>query len=199
MSEALLIIFIRNPRLGKVKTRLAKIIGDEAALEVYKLLLRHTYKVTKALPCDKTVYYSEEIARNDLWDASYQKKTQQGNDLGARMHHAFKTAFGAGYKKVVIIGSDMYHLKPVHLEEAFSLMDSNDAVLGPAADGGYYLLGMKRLHPGIFKGKAWGTATVLAETLEDLKGVKRHFLETLNDVDTYEDLETISAFKQFLK
>lgn len=199
MSKEVLIIFIRNPEIGKVKTRLAKTIGNTAALQLYKLLLQHTFEVTKPINCDKIVYYSEAIAKDDIWDASYQKKIQQGNDLGQRMHHAFEAAFKAGYKKAVIIGSDIFDLTPAHIKEAFTMLNTNNVVLGPAEDGGYYLLGMKTLHSQIFKEKTWGTATVLAETLKDLKGIKTHFLEILNDIDTYEDLEKVSAFKSFLK
>ena len=199
MSKEILIIFIRNPETGKVKTRLAKTIGNDAALQLYKLLLQHTFEVTKTIHCDKIVYYSEEINKTDIWDISYQKKVQEGNDLGERMCHAFKTVFKSGYEKAVIIGSDMHDLKPSHIEKAFTMMNTNDVVLGPAEDGGYYLLGMKVLHASVFKGKTWGTATVLSETLEDIKALKIHFLEILNDIDTYEDLKNVSAFKQFLK
>ncbi len=199
MSKEVLIIFIRNPEIGKVKTRLAKTIGNNAALQLYKLLLQHTFEATQNINYDKIVYYSEAIEKNDIWDASYQKKIQQGNDLGQRMYHAFETVFKAGYKKAVIIGSDIFDLTPAHIKEAFTMLNTYDTVLGPAEDGGYYLLGMKQLHPGIFKEKTWGTATVLAETLKDLKGIKTHFLETLNDIDTYEDLKKVNTFKSFLK
>lgn len=198
MSKNVLMIFIRNPELGKVKTRLAKTIGDKAALEIYKLLLQHTFEVTKQIHCDTIIYYSEAIKKSVIKDTRYQKKIQKGNNLGARMHNAFKAAFAAHYEKAVIIGSDNYSLKPSHIKEAFKMMDTHDAVLGPATDGGYYLLGMKSLHPDIFKEKAWGTATVLTETLKDLKAVRVHLLETLNDIDTYEDALSVHHFQKFL-
>ena len=194
-----LIIFVRNAVPGKVKTRLARKTGDKAALKIYNILLQHTLEVTQQVQCDKIVYYSETIPETDIWDHSYQKKKQRGKDLGARMQHAFKTEFDNNYKNVVIIGSDMYHLKASHIKEAFKMMENKDLVIGPATDGGYYLLGMKTLHPGIFKDKVWGTATVLKETLNSIKTNKIHFLEALNDIDTYEDMEGIEAFREFLE
>jgi rSAM/selenodomain-associated transferase 1 len=199
MSKKLLLIFTRNPELGKVKTRLAKTIGNEKALSIYKFLLDHTQKVTKNLPCDKAVYYSVKVRDNDLWDARiYQKKQQFGEDLGIRMKNAFQDSFAAGYKKVLIVGSDLIDLSEDLIEKGFLQLASNDVVLGPAEDGGYYLLGMKLLHPNIFENKTWGTATVREDTLSDLKDKKVHLLQELNDVDVFEDIKEHPAFQHFL-
>lgn len=190
MSKNLLMIFTRNPELGKVKTRLAKTIGDKNALFIYKILLQHTVNVTQDLACDKAVYYSVKIRENDLWDASmYQKLPQHGEDLGIRMKNAFADAFAKGYEKVIIIGSDLYDLRPHHIEKAFDELEKNELVIGPSEDGGYYLLGMKTLHEAIFHNKAWGTETVRQDTLNDLQGKRIAFLEELNDIDVYEDLK----------
>ena len=195
----LLIVFTRNPELGKVKTRLAETIGEASALKIYKFLLNHTEKTIREFDCDKAVYYSIKIRDNDIWDATiYQKHLQKGSDLGIKMQNAFEQAFKNNYKKVVIVGSDLYDLKPNHIEIAFSKLDQNDTVIGPAQDGGYYLLGMKNLYPQIFSNKNWGTSTVLQDTLEDLKLIDVHLLEELNDIDIYDDIENISEFKQFL-
>ena len=183
-------IFTRNPELGKVKTRLAADIGDEAALQLYRVLLQHTFQVTKDLKCDKAVYYSEAIPENDLWEkGDFQKKLQQGNDLGERMETAFKNAFSEGYSKVIIIGSDLFDLQEEDLKRAFSALDKSDTVIGPAQDGGYYLLGMKKLDPEIFQKKAWSTSEVLEQTLQDLKNEQVELLELRNDIDTAEDLK----------
>ncbi|MCH3881863.1 TIGR04282 family arsenosugar biosynthesis glycosyltransferase [Tenacibaculum aquimarinum] len=200
MSKNLLLIFTRNPELGKAKTRLAKSVGDETALEIYKFLLNKTKEITQNLTCDKAVYYSVKIRENDIWNSNiYQKHQQFGEDLGFRMQNAFKNSFEAGYQKVMIIGSDLYDLSPSIIEDAFSKLNTNDAILGPAEDGGYYLLGMKTLQPNIFENKAWGTSTVRAETLNDLKKVNVHLLQELNDVDVIEDIENHPAFQKFLK
>ena len=199
MQKNLLLIFTRNPELGKVKTRLAKSIGDRNALEVYKLLLNKTKEATLKLNCDKAVYYSVKIRENDIWDAAaYQKQQQYGNNLGVKMQNAFKEAFKKGYEKVIIIGSDLYDLTSEIIENAFKKLDTNDVVLGPAKDGGYYLLGMKKLHLNIFENKDWGTETVRASTLKDLEKDTVHLLEELNDVDVVEDIKNHPAFEQFL-
>ncbi len=198
-STTLLMTFTRNPELGKVKTRLAKGIGKKAALEVYIKLLEHTENVLQKINTDKCVWYSVSVRQNDIWpDDSYQKKAQFGNDLGERMLNAFIDAFQHNYEKVIIIGSDLYDLQPKHIEEAIEALDNNDVVIGPAQDGGYYLLGMKTLQKEAFNPKNWGTETVLADTLNDLDTQKIHLLETLNDIDHAEDLEPYEAFKNYL-
>ena len=200
MSKNLLLIFTRNPELGKVKTRLAKTVGDESALNIYKFLLNHTKEVTQNLNCDKAVYYSVKVRENDIWDANiFQKYAQSGDDLGLRMQNAFQQAFNNSYEKVLIIGSDLFDLQEKHINEAFEELNSNDVVIGPAEDGGYYLLGMKKLQPLIFHNKEWGTATVLKDTLNDLQNVSVHLLETLNDVDVFDDIKDNPTFKQFIK
>ena len=156
MNDCLLIIFTRNPELGKVKTRLAKTIGDDSALEIYKFLLNHTCKITSDLKASKQVHYSVKIRNNDLWDGTiYDKKQQVGDDLGLRMMHAFQQGFQDGFKKIIIIGSDMYDLSQQDIEKAFISLETHDFVLGPAEDGGYYLLGMKQLNDTIFLEKNW--------------------------------------------
>lgn len=198
-SKHLILIFTRNPELGKCKTRLAKTIGDENALTIYKLLLQHTANIVEQLDCDKAVYYSVKIRENDLWDDSvYQKHQQKGDDLGKRMQNAFKESFKAGYEKVLIVGSDLYDLKPHHIQQAFEQLNNNDVVIGPAEDGGYYLLGMKTLLLNIFEEKDWGTNTVRAATLNDLKTKKIAQLEILNDIDIYDDVKDYAVFKPYL-
>ena len=190
MSKNQIIIFVRTPELGKVKTRLAKTIGDASALTIYKTLLEHTASVLRDLSFDKVVYYSEKVEENDFWEASiFQKKRQKGADLGARMQHAFETAFQDDYEKVLIIGSDLFDLKPTHITTAFKVLETHDFAIGPSLDGGYYLLGMKQLHPALFKNKKWGADSVLENTLQDLQQQNVKLLEALNDIDTFEDLQ----------
>lgn len=200
MSKNLLLIFTRNPELGKAKTRLAKTVGDETALEIYKFLLNKTQAVSLKVNADKAVFYSVKVRENDIWDATiYQKHQQFGEDLGIRMLNAFKNSFEAGYEKVMIIGSDLYDLTSEIIDDAFYQLNKNDVVIGPAIDGGYYLLGMNSLQENIFKNKNWGTETVRAATLADLKDKKVHLLQELNDVDVFEDIEHHAAFQQFFK
>lgn len=198
-SKRLLLIFTRNPQLGKCKTRLAATIGDQAALDVYVFLLEHTRSITASLDASKQVYYSEEIANDDLWSLNtFEKKQQVGEDLGQRMHNAFAEGFKDGYEHILIIGSDMYDLSTKDLEAAFDALETNEVVLGPAEDGGYYALGLSRMHQALFENKQWGTASVLKDSLADLKDTTYFLLEEKNDVDYYEDIKDIAVFKPFL-
>ncbi|MAG86639.1 TIGR04282 family arsenosugar biosynthesis glycosyltransferase [Zunongwangia profunda] len=199
-SKNLLLIFTRNPEFGKVKTRLARDIGHQAALDIYKFLLAHTAKICTPLDTEKAVYYSEEIPNNDLWNAAvFQKKKQVGEDLGERMQNAFAEGFHLGYSKIIIIGSDLYDIETKDLEQAFNVLNNHEIVIGPAEDGGYYLLGMKQLHPKLFKNKNWGTATVLQDTINELKKSNYKLLEKRNDVDLYSDIKDHPAFIPFFK
>ena len=199
-SKNLLLIFTRNPEFGKVKTRLARDIGHQAALDIYKFLLAHTAKICTPLDTEKAVYYSEEIPNNDLWNATvFQKKKQIGEDLGERMQNAFAEGFNLGYSKIIIIGSDLYDIETKDLEQAFNVLNNHEIVIGPAEDGGYYLLGMKQLHPKLFKNKNWGTATVLQDTINELKKSNYKLLEKRNDVDLYSDIKDHPAFIPFFK
>lgn len=190
MTKNLLLIFTRNPELGKTKTRLAKTIGNEKALEIYKLLLQKTKEVTKDLICDKAVYYSVKVRENDIWDENiYQKHQQLGEDLGIRMETAFNNGFDKGYEKVMIVGSDLFDLTAENINKAFEKLNSNDVVIGPAEDGGYYLLGMKKTHSAVFRNKEWGTSSVRKDTLNDLKNNTVCLLDQLNDIDVYDDLK----------
>lgn len=198
-KKNLIIVFTRNPELGKVKTRLAKTVGASSALDIYTFLLEHTEKIIRNIASDKVVYYSEKIREGDLWDDNiYIKHLQEGDDLGERMHNAFQNAFNKNYEKVVIVGSDLYDLKESHLLEAFQKLNTRDVVIGPAKDGGYYLLGMKTLNTEVFKNKNWGEASVLKDTLKDFRKCKMHQLEELNDIDTYEDMKNNDILKKLI-
>lgn len=197
-SKKALIIFTRNPELGQCKTRLAKSIGDENALEVYKLLLNHTASVAKEVKADRYVFYSKNIVREDLWDVgTFRKKLQKGDELGQRMHNAFVELLEMGYEKVAIIGSDLLDLDAEIVNDAFAQLDFNDVVIGPALDDGYYLLGMKNLYHQLFENKDWGTSSVLQSTLKDLQNSTVHLLKELNDIDTFEDMEPYEQLKKY--
>ncbi len=199
ISKNALIIFTRNPELGKVKTRLAVTVGNETALEIYKYLISHTVKISEKVNADKYVYYSEKIQENDAWDNTvFRKKLQHGNDLGERMNQAFEQLFKMGYQKVVIAGSDIYELTSEDIKDSFIALETYDFVIGPAKDGGYYLLGMKQLKSDVFRNKNWGTSTVFKETMNDLKNEKVSLLAVKSDVDVYEDIENVAVFQKYL-
>jgi rSAM/selenodomain-associated transferase 1 len=183
-------VFVRNPELGRVKTRLAKTIGDQAALEIYEILSKHTAEIISEIDSDKLIFYSEKIQDNDIWTViNCKKQIQTKGDLGEKMLDAFQYGFSLGYKKIIIIGSDLYSLRPKHIESAFEQLENYDVVIGPALDGGYYLLGLNSVIPEIFKQKQWSTSSILKDTLSDLKKFNVNLLEPLNDIDTYEDLK----------
>jgi len=192
MEKNLLMIFIKNPVAGEVKTRLGASIGSTNALQVYKKLLSHTREIAVQVKCDREIWYSSMIDRRDSWNSDlFEKKLQQGRNLGVRMSGAFQQAFEAGYEKAVIIGSDCPELEPQHIEDAFDALRSEDAVIGPSEDGGYYLLGMKKYTPEIFSDIEWSTSSVFEETTRHFEqlGLTCKTLEVLNDIDTIEDLK----------
>ena len=200
MNNNLLIIFTRNPELGKVKTRLSATIGNEAALNIYKFLLQHTLSITKNLKVEKQVHYSVKVRDNDIWDKTiYRKKQQSGKDLGERMEYAIQKGFEDGFKNIILIGSDLYDISEIDLEAAFNALKNHNFVLGPAEDGGYYLIGMNRMNPALFKHKKWGSDSVLKETLSDLKNETYQLLALRNDIDVFEDIRGEKVFQQFLK
>ena len=196
-----LIIFYKNPELGKVKTRLAATMGDEAALAIYYLLTTHTRQVTEDLSITKSVWYSDFVDREDPWDnQKYNKQLQKGSHLGERMQYAFKTAFENGAEQVCIIGTDCFEIHASHIKSAYHSLEKVDAVIGPSKDGGYYLLGMKRLLPELFENKVWSTNMVFEETLKDFERLRLPFIKLplLSDVDVEADLSE-SLLNKFKK
>ncbi len=184
-----LIIFVRNPVLGKVKTRLAASIGNEKALMLYKHLLQHTQAISENLPVTKFVFYVDYVNEDDLWNG-FEKRLQQGDGLGERMKNAFTGLFEKGFTKICIIGSDCYELSSDILSDAFEKLNTSDVVAGPVSDGGYYILGMTKFFPEFFIDKAWSTDTVFADTLKDAAklNLSLHQLPMLHDIDTEADL-----------
>lgn len=186
-----IILFVRHPEKGRVKTRLARDIGDDRALEIYKQLLDHTQAITKELDCDRFVFYADAIVANDIWEGNgYRKRVQAGDMLGERMKNAFSEVFNSGYEKVVIIGSDCPQLSSAIISDAFKTLDTTDVVIGPATDGGYYLLALNYMITAVFENKQWSTDTVLTDTVADLEklAVTYSLAPVLRDIDTGDDL-----------
>jgi rSAM/selenodomain-associated transferase 1 len=187
----LLIVFVKPPFKGAIKTRLAKSIGKSAALAVYKKLLLHTKQNVLECAADKCIAYDGEIDHSDPWENHiFEKITQQGNDLGEKMHNAFKDRFEKSYEHICLIGSDIYELNPDILNQAFIHLEDHNLVLGPAADGGYYLIGMNKPHELLFNNIKWSTSEVLSKTIERAQrtGLTYSLLPVLNDIDDLEDI-----------
>ncbi len=188
---AAIIIFVRNPVLGKVKTRLAKTLGAENATKIYQKLLQHTHDITKDIAVDKYVFYADYINNDDLWENEiYYKEMQTGFDLGERMKNAFELLFDKGYKEIAIIGSDCYELTTEILVTAFNQLKNVDVVIGPATDGGYYLLGMNIFIPQLFEKKYWSSKTVSSETINEIisYNYSLYQLQALDDIDEEKDV-----------
>ena len=182
---------MKNLELGNVKTRLANLIGDQNALIVYEALVDKTRETIEHLSVKKAIYYSNYIDEYDKFsNDKFSKRLQLGDDLGNRMQNTFQSVFNLGFKKAVIIGSDCWDLTPEIIEVAFEELDSHDFVLGPAVDGGYYLMGMKEMLSDVFNNKQWSTANVLVDTLIDIDNAykTKALLPTLSDVDYLSDL-----------
>jgi uncharacterized protein len=185
-----LIIFIRKPELGKVKTRLAATIGDAAALAAYRDMLAHTRAVALETDCDRYLFYNGAVETDDEWEpAHFKKYLQPEGDLGQKMRAAFQQVFAEGHDKALIIGSDCLDLRPSHLTTTYRMLAITPVAFGPASDGGYYLLGLREDIPALFEGIAWSTDRVLKESraILDAQGRSYSLGETLHDIDTEAD------------
>ncbi len=189
-TDTALVIFIKNPVLGKAKTRIAATVGEEEALRIYMLLLTHTRQVADNVEIDRHLYYSHHIEEDEWSDDLYYKHVQIDGDLGARMRDACAT-LSKTYSKVVIIGSDCAQLTVAHINKAIESLKNNDVVLGPVYDGGYYLLAMRGYHPRLMTDINWSTDVVAAQTLAqaDDSGLTHTCIDKLSDIDYYEDWE----------
>ena len=170
---------------------MAGTVGDEKALQIYHALLKHTRQIAQSVETARLLFYSNFIETEDAWPKEdFQKYVQAGNDLGERIQHAFAKAFEQ-HQKVIIIGSDCASLTPAIVETAFAQLDQHPFVIGPAIDGGYYLLGMTQFAPSLFQNMAWSTAAVLPTTIERIQalGATYALLPELSDIDFEEDWE----------
>ena len=200
MTNQAILVFQKNLIAGKTKTRLAATIGNEKALSVYKQLIILTMNALTIPGVDKCIYYSEFIPlETELPGNKASGNTrffvQRGEDLGLRMLNSFSDQFKSGYSRLIIIGTDCPDLKKEYIQQAFDLLKTHDIVIGPAADGGYYLLGMSELHAELFKEVTWSTSGVFKQTVDIiLKLALTHAeLPVLRDLDNENDL---NHFKQ---
>ena len=192
-----IIVFAKLPVDGKVKTRLAEKMGDKFAVSFYKFCAEHTFDEVLKLKqpaSDLFLFYSEESELEQIkkWASEkFSYYSQKGNDLGEKMYNAFRLIFNSGYKNVVLIGTDIPDINYKIIEKAFSYLETADCVLGPASDGGYYLLGLKSNTIDLFSGIEWSGDSVLKKTIKKLKhlGISYFLLDKLIDIDTQEDLK----------
>lgn len=196
MTRKGLIIFAREPLPGTVKTRLAATIGNEVSAELYQAMLLDVLEASRKLTDVETVIFwdCEDKSLPQLAECYRCRSRRQGDgELGQRMQTAFAEMFSDGFSRCCIIGSDAPDLPLAYLQQAFDLLesDSTDTVFGPSSDGGYYLLGLKRVIPQLFTGIAWSTPLVLDQSLtaSQTAGVTTALLPEWHDIDTLQDLD----------
>ncbi len=185
-------IFAKYWEAGKVKTRLAASIGNQAASEVYCALLNHLITSLNSVADRRVIAYTptDKVKEFSVFP-HWQKTPQSDGSLGARMADYFVETFAAGARRVVLIGSDCPDVTPNVIEEAFEALAHSDVVLGPTFDGGYYLVGMAQKFHDIFSEITFSTESVFEETLSLAKrnGITCHCLNRLNDIDQIDDLK----------
>ncbi|MFB2980672.1 TIGR04282 family arsenosugar biosynthesis glycosyltransferase [Microseira sp. BLCC-F43] len=199
MSRERLIVFTRYPEPGKAKTRLIPVLGAEGAANLHRQMTEYTISQVRQLQTDRVVsievyFTGSEAAACQNWLGSDLIYHPQGEgDLGLRMAKAFEAAFSSGIDSAIIIGTDCPSLKAELIAEAFQKLDQNDLVLGPATDGGYYLIGLRRLIPELFVGINWGNSEVFQKTVQIANNLKLAvaYLTFLSDIDRPEDLEIL--------
>ena len=194
MGANVLIVFVKEPRPGIVKTRLVPALDPESAAELYRALAEEEIRQTapRSREYTRLFFYAPPSSPEAMssWLPGETLVAQQGDDLGARMSAAFEEAFRRGARRAAIIGTDVPWLTRSRVGEALAALDDHDVVLGPTADGGYYLLALDRPRPGLFRGIAWSTPSVLASTVARTAalGLRVRMLGELPDIDTIEDL-----------
>jgi rSAM/selenodomain-associated transferase 1 len=189
-----LLVFVKRPRSGEVKTRLAQDLGADGAAAVYRALADAEIAGTqpRGREYQRRFFYAPADAGSEVseWLRGERLAPQEGADLGTRMAAAFQEAFRAGAERAAIIGSDVPWVTRERVNAAFAGLDAADVVLGPCDDGGYYLLALSRPRPELFEGIAWSTPTVVEATLDRARshGLRVVLLEPLPDVDTLADI-----------
>jgi rSAM/selenodomain-associated transferase 1 len=190
-----ILVFLRYPEIGRVKTRLSADIGDFHSAGIYRCFVLDLLSGIKKLQIDVVLYVTpgNSIDKFVAWLGSdYVYVPQQGDDLGQRMKNSFADTFSSGYERAVLIGCDIPDLPLRIIHEAFGALGRGDSVIGPAGDGGYYLIGFRSAAflEESFEGIRWGTDSVFSETVSVLNrfGIAPHMLPVWHDVDTLEDL-----------
>ncbi|NIV92322.1 DUF2064 domain-containing protein [candidate division KSB1 bacterium] len=190
-----LIVFVKYPEPGKVKTRLGADVGSKLAAELYRLFLRQTFELLRQSVADRVyvAYEPEELGHEftNIIPEEFERFPQTGDDLGERLHNAFGYVFEqSGHKKAIAVGSDSPTLPRVYLDQAVSDLDYFDLVLGPAEDGGYYLIGLKEPCEDLFQDVHWSSSSVLKTTVAQASQIELayHLLPPWYDVD---DLQTL--------
>ena len=198
--NTVILVFAKPPLLNKVKSRLGKQVGKEASLWIYKKLLHQTAKVSFKSKL-KTVLFEKKVSAElkTIFKHVIEFQIQKGKNLGSKMENAFTWAFGQNYKKIILIGSDLWSLDEETLIEAKEALEYNDLVIGPCYDGGYYLIGMKKLNKKLFNGISWGKKKVFKQTLSKISENSVYYLDIKNDIDDEQSLKSHKSLYDLYK
>jgi len=195
LKDRCILFFVRNPERGEVKTQLAATLGHNVARHLYRCFILDMLSALESTAFPITICYYPKDALDDVKGIvgdGYAFQPQYGEDLGERMKNGMMDSFAQGFDPVIVIGSDIPDLPVAFIRESFAALQTYDTVIGPALDGGYYLIGFRQesFLPEAFKGIEWGTNTVLTQTLGILRDHQRtaYLLPPLRDIDTLEDL-----------
>lgn len=195
-NKSIVIVFLRAPEKGRVKTRLAREVGDEQALALYKTFAQTTLLAVERSGMDHRICFfpaEKQTLVEDWLGPDHVYMPQMGNDLGQRMGNALAAVFDQGAQKAIIVGTDIPDINARHLLEAMDLLDQKQVVIGPSLDGGYWLIGFQQdgFCPDLFYPIDWGTETVFSTTLEKCKAANLSpgLLPALQDIDSLEDLQ----------
>jgi rSAM/selenodomain-associated transferase 1 len=190
-----LIIFVKYPEPGRVKSRIASEIGAEKAAGVYSLMAETIIEKVSKTDAHETIIFFDPPEREKeiiawLGNSVRSYEHQRGTTIGDKMSNAFLSGFSSGAEKAVLIGTDIPEITADTVRAAFKGLDETDVVLGPAEDGGYYLIGLRQPEPRLFSGISWSTNVVLAQTIDRIEELSLEYyqLETLRDIDTYDDI-----------
>lgn len=195
-EKSTLIIFAKYPEPGKVKSRIASELGAERAAEIYSRIAKAVIEKVSTSDTHRTIIFYDPPERENeikLWlginKHSYER--QPGSTIGEKMSNSFRDVFSRGAEKAVLIGTDIPEITAGTVNAAFGLLDETDVVLGPAEDGGYYLMGLRNPEPLLFRDIEWSTNLVLSQTIDRIKERKLSYnlLQTLKDVDTAGDID----------
>lgn len=197
VKKKAVILFIKFPEEGKVKTRLASTTNDKFAVNIYRAISENIFCELDNLDedIDVFIFYSaiDNAEKITSWvGKSFNYKVQTGLDLGEKMSNAFEDVFSRNYLSAIIIGSDVPEITSSIIMDAFNNLENNDVVISPSDDGGYSLLGINNMYKELFQNIRWSSKHVLSETkkvIEDKK-LKLSLLEYLNDIDTEEELKS---------
>ena len=188
-----LAVFFKNPVAGKVKTRLARHLGEAQALAAYQAMAADLLSNLEAVR-ELVVPFFDSLP-DEAGLGVEGLRLQRGRGLGERMADAFRRLFAEGVDEALLIGSDIPQIDSFLIAGYFQALEAHDLVIGPAADGGYYLIGFHRrsFAPALFRGIDWSTERVYRQTLERARsqGLAVYSGKTLRDIDTYEDLESL--------